>query len=312
MARLDYRVKSALTNTLLAPGYDVSPILLDIKEAIEREVTVGRTIGWDMVLFPTPAFRRMILLGVGIAIAQQAVGIDAIQYFLVYILRESGVDHRSYQVGILILLGSVKLVFIYIGGRLFDRRGRRPLFFVSLCGMATALMLLSVNFFGNSNSYILTIFGLAFYLAFFSIGIGPGSWLIPSEIFATCIRAKAMSIATFMNRLTATLMSSTFLFTANAMSWAGFFMFLACICFMVLGFVYFYLPETKGRSLEDMSIYFAEITGDRRMLDAEARITREREAVALALKNTPHFEPIRARDIPREHLPDAHVRGTMS
>ena len=81
---------------------------------------------------------------------------------------------------------------------------------------------------------------------------------------------------------------------------------------MILGFVYFYLPETKGRSLEDMSIYFAEITGDRRMLDAEARITREREAVALALKNTPHFEPIRARDIPREHLPDAHVRGTMS
>jgi hypothetical protein len=63
MARLDYRVKNALTNTLLAPGYDVSPILLDIKEAIEREVAVGRTIGWDMVLFPTPAFRRMILVG---------------------------------------------------------------------------------------------------------------------------------------------------------------------------------------------------------------------------------------------------------
>lgn len=295
-----------------ASDYDVSPILLDIKEAIEREMTAGKTIGWDMVLFPTPAFRRMILVGVGVAIAQQAVGIDAIQYFLVYILRESGIHDRSLQMGILILLGSVKLIFIYIGGRLFDRRGRRPLFFISLCGMATALMLLSVNFFGNSNSSILSIFGLAFYLAFFSLGMGPGSWLIPSEIFATCIRAKAMSIATFMNRLTATLMSSTFLFTGSAMSWAGFFLLLACVCFVILSFVYFFLPETKGRSLEDMSIYFAEITGDRRVLDAEARITREREAVALALKNTPHFEPIRARDIPREHLPDANVRGAMS
>jgi MFS family permease len=297
---------------LTASDYDVSPILLDMKEAIDREVTAGKTMGWDMVLFPTPAFRRMILVGVGIAIAQQAVGIDAIQYFLVYILRESGIDNRSEQMGILILLGSVKLVFIYVGGRLFDRKGRRPLFFVSLCGMATALMLLSVNFFGNSNSSILTIMGLAFYLAFFSLGVGPGSWLIPSEIFATCIRAKAMSIATFMNRLTATLMSSTFLSTANAMSWAGFFMLLACVCFIILGFIYLFLPETKGRSLEDMSIYFAEITGDRRILDAEARITREREAVELALKNAPHFEPIRPRDIPREHLPDANVRGTMS
>lgn len=290
----------------------MAPILSDMKEEIEREAVVGKTMGWDVILFPTPAFRRMLLLGVGIAVAQQAVGIDAIQYFLVYILRETGIDSRPAQMGILIFLGSIKLVFIVIGGRLFDRKGRRPLFFISLCGMALALIVLSINFFGNSSSAVFTIFGLATYLAFFSLGVGPGSWLVPSEIFATCIRARAMSIATFMNRLTATLMSSTFLSTANAMSWAGFFLLLAFVCVLVLVFVYFLLPETKGRSLEDMSLYFAEITGDRRILDAEARIIRERAAVALAQKNAPHFEPIQAKETPREKLQDANVSGTMA
>jgi hypothetical protein len=105
--------------------------------------------------------------------------------------------------------------------------------------------------------------------------MGPGAWLIPSEIFATCIRAKAMSVATFLNRATATLMASTFLSTANAISWAGFFCLLAGVCVIVLIFLYFLLPETKGRSLEDMSIYFAEITGDTSILEAEARIMAE-------------------------------------
>jgi hypothetical protein len=76
--------------------------------------------------------------------------------------------------------------------------------------------------------------------------------------------------------------------------------------------VYNCLPETNGRSLEDMSIYFAEITGDRRILDAEARIIREREAVELARRNAPHFEPIKAREIPPEMLRDAEVTGTMA
>jgi MFS family permease len=296
----------------LQSGYDVTPILIDMKEALERETTAGKTMGWDMVLFPTPAFRRMLLVGVGIAIAQQAVGIDAIQYFLVYILEESGIGDRGAQTGILIFLGLIKLLFIIVGGKLFDRRGRRPLLFVSLCGMAAALVMLSINFFGGARSSSFSIFGLALYLAFFSLGMGPGGWLVPSEIFSTSIRAKAMSVATFLNRATATLMASTFLSTANAMSWAGFFFLLALVCLGVLVFLYFYLPETKGRSLEDMSVFFAEITGDRSILDAEARITREREAVEMAVQNAPRFEPPKARDVPRDQLPDAHVSGTMA
>ena len=72
-------------------------------------------------------------------------------------------------------------------------------------------------------------------------------------------------------------MSSTFLSTANAIGWAGFFLMLAGVSALALAFIFFFLPETKGRSLEDMSIYFAEITNDSSLLDAEAKIIQERE-----------------------------------
>ena len=133
--------------------------------------------------------------------------------------------------------------------------------------MCAALILIAFS----SNG--LAIFGLSLYMSFFSLGMGPGAWLIPSEIFAISIRAKAMSVATFFNRITATLMASTFLTTTNAIGETGFFLLLGGVCIIGIAFIYFFLPETKGRSLEDMSLYFAEITNDTSILEAEARLS---------------------------------------
>ena len=251
------------------PGFDIKPIVDDMKIAIERDQAAERNVGWNMILFPTRAIKRMLLVGIGTAVAQQAVGIDAIQYYLVDLLEETGIESDAGRLAVLMMLGVMKLVFIIVGGKLFDRRGRKPLLMISLAGMAAALVLVSLSK-GN-----VAIFGFALYLAFFSVGMGPGAWLIPSEIFATSIRAKAMSIATFSNRITATIMSSTFLTTTQAIGWTGFFLLLAAVCVVVLAFVYFVLPETKGRSLEDMTVYFAELTGDTSILEAEAKIKQD-------------------------------------
>jgi MFS family permease len=151
--------------------------------------------------------------------------------------------------------------------------------------MTVALLLISFTFFskGDNASAGFAVGGLALYLSFFSIGMGPGAWLIPSEIFATSIRAKAMSLATFFNRITATLMASTFLSTADAIGWAWFFLLLAGVCTIIFFFLFFLLPETKGRPLEEMSVYFAEITGDQSLLMAETKIIRGREASGLEM-----------------------------
>ena len=87
-----------------------------------------------------------------------------------------------------------------------------------------------------------------------------------------------MSVATVMNRAVATLMASTFLSTKEVIGWAAFFFLLAVICVLVLGFLYTYLPETKGRSLEDMSVYFAEVTNDDTVLQVEAEMVQKRQA----------------------------------
>ena len=137
---------------------------------------------------------------------------------------------------------------------------------MSISGMTVALVMISATFLGGGGASGVAVVGLALYMTFFSLGMGPGAWLVPSEIFASSIRAKAMSVATFFNRITATLMASTFLSTANKLGWGGFFLLLAAVCVIVAAFMYFYLPETKGRSLEEMTIYFAEIMNDREVL----------------------------------------------
>ena len=142
--------------------------------------------------------------------------------------------------------------------------------------MIAALLMTSFSFYGDGQGSGFAIGGLALYLSFFSIGMGPGAWLIPSEIFASSIRAKAMSVATFANRITATIMASTFLSVVGGIGWGTFFIVLAVICLLVAVFFYFLLPETKGRSLEEMSIYFAEITGDNTILEAESKILGQR------------------------------------
>lgn len=114
--------------------FDIEPIAQDIQEGLERDRIAEKEIGWKMILAPTPAIKRMIVVGVGVAASQQAVGIDAIQYYLLDVLGESGIKSEKAQLGVLICLGVLKLVFVVIGSKFLDIRGRRKLLFISLLG----------------------------------------------------------------------------------------------------------------------------------------------------------------------------------
>jgi len=265
-------------------GYNVNKVIQEIKDSIETEKIAEHTVGWGIILNPSPAYRRILLVGIGIAIAQQAVGIDAILYFLVFILDASGIHSRVTQMWILVGLGVIKLGVIFVAGLLLDKTGRRPLLFTSLIGMAVSFVIVALGFIGGEEtqaaSETAAIVGLALYLAFFSIGMGPATWTICSEVFTTTIRAKAMSLATFSNRFIATIFASSFLSVANAMTWIGFFFMMAVVCLIICIWVYVYLPETKGKHLEKMAQYFAELTGDRSVMEAEEVIHRRGSVTA--------------------------------
>lgn len=120
-------------------GSDIDAVTKEIKTAIRREIEAEKAVGWDMIFFPSPAFRRMIIVGIGSAVSQQLVGIDAIQYFLDFILEEAGVDEGVKRTFVLIGLGILKLIVILYAGQAFDKNGRRPLMFISLLGKLFAM-----------------------------------------------------------------------------------------------------------------------------------------------------------------------------
>ena len=121
-----------------------------------------------------------------------------------------------------------------------------------------------------------------------------------------------------MNRATAPIMASTFLSVANAMSWSGFFVMMSIVCLIILGWMYVYLPETKGRPLEDMAQYFAEITGDRSIFEAEELLHRADdpslapEGAAPAVAESAKRAPPKPAAFEKPPPEDAHIIGTMA
>ena len=119
------------------PGYRVDLVVEDIQEALEREKLAEQNTGWSIILHPTPAFRRMLLLGWGISFAQQAVGIDAIQYYVLEVIDQMGIVSTGKQASYLLGMAIIKLQCIVLCGRLLDVQGRRFVLFLSLSGTLT-------------------------------------------------------------------------------------------------------------------------------------------------------------------------------
>ena len=245
------------------PSSDVDGVVTSIQAAIEEERNASNAYGWSALLIrPTKTTKRMLIVGVGVAMSQQTTAIEAIQYYILYILADAGVEKRSQQFGILLLIGCIKVVVIVVAGRLFDhpRLGRKPLLTLSNAGCGGCLLLLAIA--TATSSAPLAILSLALYVTFFSLGAGPGIWLVASEVFPLVIRAKCMALATVANRVFSSLIASTFLSWAGAMTYAGYFYFFTALSVVLWATLYVYLPETSGKSLEEMAGYFASLFGE--------------------------------------------------
>lgn len=134
---MTHRTEEARQNLakIYPKGYNIDPILEDIKEALQREKIAEQVIGWSTIFRPTPAFRRMLLLGFGISFAQQAVGSDVLQYYALDLMEATGIESPFVQNVTLIGLTVIKLQSIVISSRVLDFAGRKPILFLSFTGM---------------------------------------------------------------------------------------------------------------------------------------------------------------------------------
>ena len=164
----------------------------------------------------------------------------------------------------LLVVGLVKLAMVSVGGYIFDTCGRRMGLMISLSGISIGLFVMAATH-GNqvglpSQDVVIVAFAaVILYVSAFSTGMGPGAWLLPTEIYSNDIRTNAISVTVVISRIFATITALTFLSMIQSMGYGVFVMF----GFINIGsflFVYFIVPETKGKTLEDIHALFENTT----------------------------------------------------
>lgn len=202
----------------------------------------------------SPVMRRALVIGIGLAVFQQVTGINTVIYYAPSIFQTAGIASKAGAILATAGIGALNFLATLIAVRLIDRVGRRLLLQTGLIGMAVSLLFLAASFAFVTGKAIawLTVASLAAYIISFAIGLGPIFWLLIAEIFPLQIRARGMCFATMANWGANLVVALTFLNLLRVLSPAGTFALYAAFSIMACWFVHRLVPETKGRSLEEI------------------------------------------------------------
>jgi MFS family permease len=226
---------------------EVDAQVRDIEQAIAEEAA-GRTAR----LF-APGLRRPLVIAVVLAVLQQVTGINTILFYGSVIFTEQMGSHS--QVSALwanVIIGGVNFACTLVALAIIDRIGRKPLLLIAAGGMAVCHGLLGLLLRLSPQSTVLILGVILSCVAFFAVGLGPGVWVLLSELFPTGVRGRAMSIATISLWLACSVLTFTFLSLVNAITATGAFWTYGLMSLLTFLFVWRVTPETKGRTLEEI------------------------------------------------------------
>jgi len=195
--------------------------------------------------------RKRLGVGMFLALFCQITGINTVLYYGSIIVSEHFPGQSTSMALIAnVIIGTVNLVFTIVAMIYLDRWGRRAILLTASGGMGGALTLLVVGLNIRGISPVLMLGAILLYVAFFALGMGPGPWLIISEIFPTKVRGRAASIATSTLWSGTLLVTFTFLSLVKVLNLWGTFAIYGSLSFVCLIYVWKMVPETKGRTLE--------------------------------------------------------------
>jgi len=228
----------------------------DPREAREQVARIRAAIaeesGTLAELF-APGMRPALLIGVVLAIVQQWTGVNTVLFYGSLILKERvGHQTASAAIGANVLIGGVNFLATIVALWLIDKVGRKALLMSSAGTMGVCLICLGWAFRSTPPSPVIVIAAMIGCAAAFAVGLGPGVWVILSEIFPTRIRGRAMSVCTVTLWVACSLLTITFLSIATAIGAPRTFWLYAGVCAFTVIFVWRVTPETKGQSLEDI------------------------------------------------------------
>ncbi|XP_008823552.1 solute carrier family 2, facilitated glucose transporter member 3 isoform X2 [Nannospalax galili] len=232
---------------------DVAQDIQEMKDestrmAQEKQVTV-------LELFKSPNYHQPLLISIVLQLSQQLSGINAVFYYSTGIFKDAGVQEPIYAT---IGAGVVNTFFTVVSLFLVERAGRRTLHMIGLGGMAVCSVLMTVSLVLKDEYEAMSfvcIAAILVYVAFFEIGPGPIPWFIVAELFSQGPRPAAMAVAGCSNWTSNFLVGMLFPSAADRL---GAYVFIVFAVFLVifLIFTFFKVPETRGRTFEDITRAF--------------------------------------------------------
>lgn len=227
----------------------------EIDKALRSDVQVR----WAEVF--APVYRKPLAVAIGLAVFQQITGINAIIYYANPIFAASGFTSPEAQAAATTwAIGATNVLSTLIAIAFIDRLGRVPLLLAGLIGMGASLATVGVAFHlfgdpgGDGSNYgsIITVVALVIFIASFAFSLGPVVWTVINEIFPGRIRGRGVALATAVNWGTAFIVAEFFLSITQALGRPATFWLLAVFCLLGWLWIYRRVPETKGRSLEEI------------------------------------------------------------
>jgi sugar porter (SP) family MFS transporter len=256
------RREEARASLVKVDGPELADSELETIEAdLEAEALEGQA-SWSEVF--SPGLRRALWVGVGLATLQQVTGINAIIYYANEIFAEAGFTTAEQQAkATLYAVGAVNVLATFIAVAWVDRFGRRPLLFSGLIGMTVSLAAVGFSFAALENQPeggptsttvggLVTVLALVVFIASFAFSLGPIVWTVISEIYPNRVRGRAMAVATAVNWFAAFIVAQFFLSLVDAIGESTTFFMFSALCIVTYAFVHRWVPETKGKSLEEI------------------------------------------------------------
>ncbi|RYL92135.1 sugar porter family MFS transporter [Sporolactobacillus sp. THM7-4] len=238
--------------------------LKEIKKSIEEVSKIRKATFKDLSV---PWVRRIVFLGIGIAIVQQITGVNSIMYYGTQILQDAGFKTEAALIGN-IANGIISVLAVFIGILLLGKVGRRPMLLTGLIGTTSALFLIGLFSLVFQGTAVLPFAVLAMtvtFLGFQQGALSPVTWLMLSEIFPLKLRGLGMGVTVFCLWVTNFLIGLMFPVLLDTFGFSTTFFIFFIFGLGAIMFVKKYLPETKGRTLEELEQYFRNLDKKRRL-----------------------------------------------
>ncbi len=203
-----------------------------------------------------PGMRTALVIGLALPFLSQLTGITTVMYYAPAIFEQAGFRSGS-AMGSASVIGFFNMIFTFVAIWKIDHWGRKPLLVWGFAGLSVALLSIGLLFYSDGKQDFL-LGAFVFYIAVFAATIGPGVWVVIAEIYPTKIRGRAMSIGTLSLFLGSSFVTQTYPLLRESLGIGMTFVLYGLAMAPAIFFVRSKVPETKGRTLEDIERHWIE------------------------------------------------------